>query len=327
MTYDAATNTLYAGTGEANASADSEAGFGIYKSTDGGDTWTHLASNTSVASGSDRLQRYLRIRRRTDCPCVQRTRFRRTIDLVNRDRRRHDVCWIDARRARRERRSIRRCGHSRSRTSALRHLEVHRRRRNFHVVKPHDRLLEPDTHSWCGRHTGQLWFFPRGQPHRDRSQQLNYRIRGCISPDCRSPGEYGRRRLAFPRRRSNLDTDRAFPRVLTIPMTGPSSRWPRFLTARRECTLATGIPDRLRHASIAAMTSRQGRPVITDLTTLQNSNYCSGQCWYDNFVVSPAGYPDTVYLGGSYAYGEFGNVFRRSRRCSTQPTRVRPSAT
>src|SRR5215472_958274 len=48
LTYDAATNTLYAGTGEANASADSEAGFGIYKSTDGGNTWTHLASNTTV---------------------------------------------------------------------------------------------------------------------------------------------------------------------------------------------------------------------------------------------------------------------------------------
>ena len=39
---------LYAGTGEANASADSEAGLGIYKSTDGGNTWTHLASQTSV---------------------------------------------------------------------------------------------------------------------------------------------------------------------------------------------------------------------------------------------------------------------------------------
>ena len=35
-------NTVWVaeGTGEANASADSEAGVGIYKSTDGGDTWT-----------------------------------------------------------------------------------------------------------------------------------------------------------------------------------------------------------------------------------------------------------------------------------------------
>src|SRR5437870_9751674 len=48
LTYDAATGTLYAGTGEPNASGDSEAGFGIYKSTDNGTTWTHLAANTSV---------------------------------------------------------------------------------------------------------------------------------------------------------------------------------------------------------------------------------------------------------------------------------------
>lgn len=32
--------TLYAGTGEPNAAGDSEAGVGVYKSTDGGDTWT-----------------------------------------------------------------------------------------------------------------------------------------------------------------------------------------------------------------------------------------------------------------------------------------------
>ena len=32
-------DTVYAGTGEPNASGDSEAGLGIYKSTDGGDTW------------------------------------------------------------------------------------------------------------------------------------------------------------------------------------------------------------------------------------------------------------------------------------------------
>jgi hypothetical protein len=37
---DATGNTVYAGTGEPNASGDSEAGTGIYKTTDGGDTWT-----------------------------------------------------------------------------------------------------------------------------------------------------------------------------------------------------------------------------------------------------------------------------------------------
>src|SRR6202049_1469072 len=36
-------NTLYAGTGEPNASGDSEAGLGVWKSTNGGNTWTQLA--------------------------------------------------------------------------------------------------------------------------------------------------------------------------------------------------------------------------------------------------------------------------------------------
>ena len=53
LTYDAATGTLYAGTGEPNASADSETGSGLFRSTDGGDTWTHLpAVTTTTISGN-----------------------------------------------------------------------------------------------------------------------------------------------------------------------------------------------------------------------------------------------------------------------------------
>src|SRR5262245_66046790 len=54
-------------------------------------------------------------------------------------------------------------------------------------------------------------------------------------------------------------------------------------------------------------------PVFTDLTAMespagQTDNYCSGQCWYDNFVVSPAGHPDTVYIGGSFDYDTYGGT-------------------
>jgi hypothetical protein len=52
-------------------------------------------------------------------------------------------------------------------------------------------------------------------------------------------------------------------------------------------------------------------PVFTDLTSSNPAdpgygsyNYCTGQCWYDNFVYTPPGRPDMVYLGGSYQYGE-----------------------
>ena len=33
-------------------------------------------------------------------------------------------------------------------------------------------------------------------------------------------------------------------------------------------------------------------------------NFCTGQCWYDEYVYTPAGLPDTVYVLGSYNYGE-----------------------
>jgi hypothetical protein len=42
------------------------------------------------------------------------------------------------------------------------------------------------------------------------------------------------------------------------------------------------------------------------LGVIQTDNYCTGQCWYDNLVVAPRGHPDMVYLGGSYQYGEYG---------------------
>ncbi len=54
-----------------------------------------------------------------------------------------------------------------------------------------------------------------------------------------------------------------------------------------------------------------GAPTFTDLTSSNPAdpgfatyNQCTGQCWYDVFVHTPAGHPDVVYTGGSYVYGE-----------------------
>ncbi len=56
---------------------------------------------------------------------------------------------------------------------------------------------------------------------------------------------------------------------------------------------------------------RTGSPAWVNLTSSDPAdprwgtfNFCTGQCWYDNFVTTPAGYPDIVYVGGSYSYGE-----------------------
>ena len=54
-----------------------------------------------------------------------------------------------------------------------------------------------------------------------------------------------------------------------------------------------------------------GAPVFTNLTSndpntqqWHSFNFCTGQCWYDNFVYTPPGHPDVLYAGGSYQYGE-----------------------
>jgi hypothetical protein len=62
----------------------------------------------------------------------------------------------------------------------------------------------------------------------------------------------------------------------------------------------------LRSDSVAT-----GAPVFTDLTSTDPADpgfawngMCDPQCWYDAFVYTPKGYPDMVYVGGDYAYGE-----------------------
>jgi hypothetical protein len=54
-----------------------------------------------------------------------------------------------------------------------------------------------------------------------------------------------------------------------------------------------------------------GSPVFTDLTSPSPASpgfatfgMCDPQCWYDSFVYTPAGHPEVVYVGGDYTYGE-----------------------
>jgi hypothetical protein len=54
-----------------------------------------------------------------------------------------------------------------------------------------------------------------------------------------------------------------------------------------------------------------GAPTFTTLSSANPAdpgyafhNLCTGQCWYDVFIHSPDGHPDMVYAGGSYSYDE-----------------------
>ena len=64
-------------------------------------------------------------------------------------------------------------------------------------------------------------------------------------------------------------------------------------------------PDPATHAFPANYNLWQ---CLTSKTTgnpyFATDDFCTGQCWYDEKVYSPAGFPDTVYVIGSNQYGE-----------------------
>jgi hypothetical protein len=61
----------------------------------------------------------------------------------------------------------------------------------------------------------------------------------------------------------------------------------------RSDSVATGVPAFVNLSSSNVADNGYG-----------THNVCTGQCWYDSFVYTPAGHPDIVYVGGSYSYGE-----------------------
>jgi hypothetical protein len=91
--------------------------------------------------------------------------------------------------------------------------------------------------------------------------------------------------------------------------------------------LGTAQLYRIDDASVPASTLTDGtnNPGWLSLSSKTNGtpgyasyNFCETQCWYDMFVASPAGSPDNVWLGGSFAYGEqFGRSNGRAVQRST----------
>jgi hypothetical protein len=75
---------------------------------------------------------------------------------------------------------------------------------------------------------------------------------------------------------------------------------------------AVGTPPVVQHSRLFRSDDvATGAPVFNDMTSANRAdpgwawfNLCGAQCWYDQFVYSPKGFPDTVYAGGSYSYGE-----------------------
>ncbi|MFN2541070.1 MAG: exo-alpha-sialidase [Chthoniobacterales bacterium] len=298
LTYDNATNTLYAGTGEPNASADSEAGFGIYKSTDGGNNWTHLAALTMVPGMA------------TPCglaPAYSGPAFdgRAISSIVVKG----STIYVGSTRAVRGVSSVS-SGGVVSLAPGLPPFGLWKSTdggATFTLLAPEGVCLNPLLAGDAGKIQST---FGSVRGVNDVEFDPNYATNTTLYA------------AAFPRLNGNgggvwrtTDDGANFTQIKTA--LSPSNTNDR---AEFSVTLLgggttrmyvgdgnTGFPAARFYRSDDVAT---GTPVFTDLTAAQvpagqTFNYCTGQCWYDNVVFSPPGYPDIVYLGGSYDYATY----------------------
>jgi hypothetical protein len=265
---DSSGNTLYAGTGEPNTSGDSEAGVGIYKTTDGGNTWTKLADMVTAITTSG------------NGTYTGDAFAGRSIAGIVVDRTNPDVIYVASSRGVRGVSSV--TGGSTSNPPTPR----------------------PPFGLWKSTDGGATFSF---------IWDGNASIRGVI----------------------DIALDPSNPRILYASALDQGtwrSKDGGVTFTQIKASLSTNDPDR---PSFAVTKLRNGKtrmylgegvagvpaarffrtddaaaavPVFTDLTTTQNINYCTGQCWYDNVVYSPPGRPDVVYLGGSFDYGNYAFV-------------------
>lgn len=250
LIFDAAHNTLYAGTGEANASGDSEAGVGIYKSTDAGATWTKLPGSEAAF-------------------------YARSISSIVLDPTNPNIMYVSSTRGVRGVSSV---------TGGTTTTPP--------VAAPFGLYKSTDgggsfTLVWNGAGT------IRGVNHVELDPSnpavvyaAAFQVGVWRSTD--AGATWAQIKTAL---NPGLNTDRAEFAVTKLP-TGATRMYVGI-------GASAGAPARFYRTDDAA-----GAATFADLTSAGSANYCTAQCWYDNYVVTPAGAPDTVYLGGSHQYGE-----------------------
>ena len=327
LTYDAAHATLYAGTGEPNASADSEAGFGIYKSTDGGNTWTHLAANTTVPAGSG-----------VDCTCaVGFGGFQiapaysgpafdgRSISSIVVDPSNPNILYVSSARGVRGVSSVL-SGGVVTLAPGLPPYGMWKSTdggANFTLLNYQDVCLNPTLPGSAG--IVQASFGSTRGVHEAAldpgSSSIVYAAPFPANNVCpnntgggvwRSTNSGGTWTQMKNARNVTLNTDRASFAV--TPIAGGFTR------------MYVGVGNSSQTAANRARLYRTDDAVtatdasFTDLTAVQEAsgvpnqtlNYCGdpaiggAQCWYDNVVYSPPGKPDVVYLGGAFSYATYG---------------------
>jgi hypothetical protein len=332
-------NTLYAGTGEPNASSDSEAGFGIYKSTDGGNTWTHLAAHTDVPAGSG-----------VDCTAVVGTGgFQtapaysgpafdgRSISSIVVDPGNPSTLYVSSARGVRGVSSVSNGG-AISIAPGLPPYGLWKSTdggTNFALLNYQDVCLNPalpgsggivqsSFGSTRGVHEAALDPSSSSIVYAAPFPQTNalpLNTKGGVWRSLDGGANWTQIKNAL---NAALNTDRASFAV--TPITGGFTR---MYVGVGNSSVSAANQARLYRTDDAVSATDAS---FTDLTAIQQAssapnqtlNYCGdpaiggAQCSYDNVVYSPPGKPDVVYLGGVYNYSNYG--FRNNGRAFIRST-------
>jgi hypothetical protein len=307
---DATGNTLYVGTGEPNGSGDSEAGVGLYKSTNGGSSWSKVSGSTAKTAPCASNPASL------TCPvATDRSIGAIAIDPANAN---HIFIGTDVAR------------HGSSSVNGGRFTPPGSAQVGLYesidggTTFSSALILAQDTVNPASPNGGD--FFRGGCSHIEL-----YRP-GAETQVYASFFDYG----VF-RRSVTLDGNRNFNQIFNSAGGGtlPQSSFSRteFSLAPNGSSLRIYVGDsssapadfyRVDNANVTAATLLGGNN--GGWTKLSNStngtpgfasyNYCTGQCTYDMPVYSPPGSPDVVYIGGALQYTPevFGPIFRSNGR-------------
>src|SRR5256714_1882769 len=277
LTYDAAHNTLYAGTGEDAAAGDAEAGVGIYKSTDGGKTWSALGGNASFM-----------------------LRSVRQISVDNLNDPTGNTIYVASGRGVR--------GISSTTAGAL---STPPGGANVGVWKSTNggasfTLLAP-VPVVLGTQAGQTFMSSFGSSRGATDVVVDPTHPGVIYATAYNVGVWRSNNNGATwtniHTGNNTGSDRSEIAVVTMPDTNS-----RIYQGQGD----SGTPySRFFVADVV----QAGAPVFVDKTSANPAdtgpvksyatyNFCTGQCWYDEGVYSPPGYPNIVYVFGSFVYGE-----------------------
>jgi hypothetical protein len=292
--------TLYVGTGEPNGSSDSEAGIGLFKSTDSGHTWSVVPGSiarTAPCAASAGM-----------CPVA----MGRSIGAIAIDPADATHIFIGTDVARHGSSSVNGGRFTPPDTARVGLYESTDGGASFSaafVPVPQD-VVNPASANGSD-------FFRGGASHIELNRAASE------TEVYASFFDYG-----VYRRSMTLDGDAAFHRVFrsagggTVPNSSTSRT--EFSLAPNGANLRVYVGDtgngasadfyRVDNANVAAGTLFAGSNVgWTRLSNgangtpgLASRNFCVGQCSYDMPVYSPPGAPDVVYIGGAMQYGELG---------------------